>query len=116
MLRPEPEVKGSPMPTNPDPVAKDLTPRTVSLPPDGIGKNDKKQPLVFLDYSGSCLEWLRQQADNEELGYVYFLRLDPARIEATKTAPVVIMVGVDPALLPTLDDCSVVEVRRKEPK
>lgn len=103
------------MPTNPDPVANDHTPRTVSLHPDRLGKNNKRQPMVFLDYSGSCLEWLREQAGNEELGYLYFLRLDPERVEAQETLPVVIMVGLDPALLPTLEDCSVVEVRRREP-
>ena len=104
------------MPTNPDPVADDRGRRTVALHPDQIGKNGKKQPMVFLDYSGSCLEWLKQQAGNEDLGYLYFLRLDPERIEAKETVPVVIMVGVDPSLLPSLDDCSVVEVRRQDPK
>ncbi len=73
------------------------------------------KPVVFLDYTGLVLPWLRLKASDPRLRYVLSESADPKQWSAGAEPPVAaVLAGIDLGLLERLGACSLIEIRPRE--
>ncbi|MFN0059292.1 MAG: hypothetical protein ACKVX7_12630 [Planctomycetota bacterium] len=73
------------------------------------------QPVVFLDYTGASVAWLRAKARDPNLRCVVAEQLDPSLFaEGSPPPAATILMGLDPQVLAQLKNCKIVELRPRE--
>ena len=74
------------------------------------------RPVVFLDYSGLVLSWLRLKADDERLQYLLSKKLDEEALSDAENPPVAaVLAGIDLDILKSLSpDCAFIEIRKRD--
>ncbi|MFQ5653432.1 MAG: hypothetical protein ACE5GW_01715 [Planctomycetota bacterium] len=75
------------------------------------GSGGEGKPILFLDYSGRLVRWLRQQAENGSVEYQLCTDRSSSELASAATLPAaILLVGPDAALLESLPNLSVVEI------
>lgn len=70
------------------------------------------KPVVFLDYTGQILRWLRARASEPNTSITLSPQLDPPPADHLPAAT--ILVGISPEALGELEDISFVEIRQRD--